>query len=859
VTPEELIRAWLRGLDEEEAGRTLLALGVPPEQLAAASADLRVGRRPKLLHWQLTEPQLRHRSERDPRELIRLVPDEGTWRLAVSAPGSPAAIVSRLLGARDVKSAFVAVDRPRGSLRRRPWRWPMRIGLLGFDSVAADELRSSIEQDATIARLVDIRRLEDQPGSVDLLIVPGAISEAASELSRVRPITNAILTLGDQLESWPLLEAHHAAARAATSAVASAAAGPHPLPQMVSDLIYASSHGEPFDLALTTAARGDLLLFAEDDAMTRASLPETARSMANELRRTGVLLPQAPSEEVAAASAELEAAAAGAFTGESQEATRIAAAVRRAESTIEALPEERWCQAYVGRDRQNILRQGRNPVFVFVGPDEPDALRSGAPIDEGRLPWEEEQAEKFRLTVLFVPLADESPAQQDEIELPRIGRSQEAEFVFEIPDSGSDREWAARIVVLFRNRALQTAVLSGRLGESARLHQVAALVPTLTALDERLAFDVSLVANHTNGLAKLIRHSDGHTFVNSMASLPPITERIAEDLARAVRLRSQRQGLRSARARELLVSLAKRGRDLFSELERQLGSVAGASRIQLVTASGGWFLPIEILYARYSPDDDARICERYLSDPTTCSGECTPVTDRSVVCPNAFWGLSKTIERHHFDPALDRELQQQHLLLAVGEHSRREPLKLTRTLLGASQRVKPADRSKTLAALGPGATVVMSWDEWEAAVKAADTELLVLVPHTDWNDTALEIANDKLTRDRIERTLVTGDRKGVQPVVVLFGCRTTGRATDPAGFASRFMIKGAAAVFHSSTDLLNFHASELARRLAGQLISPSRNTELLSDALAAFRRDAVHDGLIAALSISAFGDADWRI
>jgi hypothetical protein len=34
---------------------------------------------------------------------------------------------------------------------------------------------------------------------------------------------------------------------------------------------------------------------------------------------------------------------------------------------------------------------------------------------------------------------------------------------------------------------------------------------------------------------------------------------------------------------------------------------------------------------------------------------------------------------------------------------------------------------------------------------------------------------------------------------------------------------------------------------------------MLSDALLEFRRAAVRDGLVPALGIAAFGDADWRI
>jgi hypothetical protein len=34
---------------------------------------------------------------------------------------------------------------------------------------------------------------------------------------------------------------------------------------------------------------------------------------------------------------------------------------------------------------------------------------------------------------------------------------------------------------------------------------------------------------------------------------------------------------------------------------------------------------------------------------------------------------------------------------------------------------------------------------------------------------------------------------------------------------------------------------------------------MLSDTLAEFRRESVHDGMIVAFAISAFGDADWRL
>jgi hypothetical protein len=134
----------------------------------------------------------------------------------------------------------------------------------------------------------------------------------------------------------------------------------------------------------------------------------------------------------------------------------------------------------------------------------------------------------------------------------------------------------------------------------------------------------------------------------------------------------------------------------------------------------------------------------------------------------------------------------------------------------------------------------------------------VLCPHADYAKHALEIGNANLERGRIAPRYVTGGRE-VKPFVVLFGCRTAPTPDDPGGFAAHFQRTGARVVFHSSTDLLNAHAVELARRLASRLADGMHPPQLLSDAMTAFRRRAVADGYLAGLAIAAVGDADWRV
>jgi hypothetical protein len=852
----QAVQSWLRSMHEPLAGRALLAIGLNAGELgrARARAQTGAGFRPDALRWALSEEQFRHRSL-NPDALAGLVQPGELLRLSVETDAVPSAIVDRLLGVPEVSSAFVAVERPAGALRRRPWRWPYRIGLFGFTESAAEDVATKIRElhlfpDA----LLDVHRLEEEPGSVDVLVVQGNLRQAVSDLIRLKPVANAVLVLDRPSERWPVVDAELAAARAATSAVASALATPASLPELLANLVYEASHAQPFDVALTTAAQDEVLLAAEPEAMGRAALPEVAIEMATEVSMAArAFEPEAP-PELAGADEELRAAARGGFGAEREEASTIARVRERVETAIAARQQERWCQARVGTGGDNVIRAGKNPVSVFIGEREEGALAAGV-VDESELPWEEERAESFRLTVLLVPLVPEGEPQQAELDLPRFGRSTDAKFELEVPEE-SAKTVAARIVVIFRNRVLQTGVLRGRVDERANLEEVTALVPSLQGLDDRRAFDVAMLANHTNGVAALIAHSNDHTFVSALPSFEAFGKQVADELAKAIRVRPTKKGLLSETARKLLVELANIGQDLYGVLAENLAALSTANRIQLVTAHGEWFLPIEILYPRDAPDDDATICARYLEDPATCDGTCTPADDTTSLCPNAFWGLGKTIERQHFNLALDPQPGPYAFLSHDQPRRGRRDLIVKRTVFGASSRVNDKDRDATAAAIRAIAT--KSWDEWKDALGAEDTQLLVLLPHTDYNKTTLEIANDALRRSRIEEKQVTGDRK-VRPVVMLLGCRTTGKVDDPTGFSARFMLKGARVVFQSSTDLLNVHATEFARRLAGELVKPDRKPELLSDVLVTFRRGAVRDGFVAAFAISAYGDADWRL
>jgi hypothetical protein len=842
---------WLRPLPPEAADRALLAAGLRWDDLVAANDETRAGRPAPVTRWTLGDEEFAALRRIDPSGLADLLPQTGGLRLAVTTDAAALDVARRLGRTAGVTSAFVAVERPASALRRRPWHWPLRVGLVGFPPGAAEAIMTAMRAGHhTVPNLLELARVEDQPGAVDVAVIEGPLLPAVGRLVEHSLVANALLVLDEPAARPAVVEALLATARAATGASASALLTTPDLTDLIRRLVEELSHANPFDVALARAAGPELMLWAEPEAMARAALPLVPQRLAREVAQARAAAPEA-SGALEAAALELQVAAEAPFDLERRAASGIARGTAALEPQLDALAEPRWCQIKAGP-----LRRGGNDVAFFIGALEAGARSAPAPLDESQLPWDADVT-AFQLTVLFIPAVADAVAQQAELELPRFGRTEDVRFTLDVDGDAAE----ARILVLFRNRILQAALLTGGVGEVPELREAVALVPALSGLDERRPFDLALFANHAGGRAMLTAHANGTTIVTSAGSVPAAGTRLAKVLgSAAIDRRSLKAGIESPAARTWLIELAVKGRALYKGLRDEFGSRIPASpRIQVVAARSSWLLPIELVYEREAPVETARICPNYVADPSTCTGRCPAPRERDIVCPNAFWGLSKTIERYRYDADRDPVLFDGYQVVGAKRPRRgRGDLRVRRALFGASDRVTPRDSAATVAAIGHGAVAVPDWDAWEAALEQADTELLVLLPHTDNTSGTIEIAAKTLDLGMIEPRHVTGGRD-VDPIMILFGCATAGNAGDPEGFATAFFREGACAVFHSFADLRNAHATELARRLTACLLGPDRPPRLLSDALVQFRREAVADGYVAALGIGALGDADWRI
>jgi hypothetical protein len=802
----------------------------------------------------------------------------------------PRWVPERLLSLTQVASAWALTMPPPAGLRPRRLKWPVRITVAGLDEHAADNLDDRVSKAADVPPgLYELRRWEVDRRATDVLVIDGPLSEAAQWAVAESPVAHTVIVLDHPASRWPVVAGALAMIRGATAAGITALAPEADVGHALGTLVRELSHANHLDVALTTAFDRGLFLNIEAGALEHARLREVARTRAHEvammaralppmyrmermeLRDEGVTARAMPplAAEIMPSSAVFADAAEGPFTHETMEAAAVAAEEEHVAAAIEAQPlPSRFLQAVVepqsgdGPEPKNAFAAGvRNDVSAWIGPEEADAIVDAVAFDESSFDWG--AAESYKLTVVFAPQLPEAKPQRAEVHLFKAGPTKPASFHIHVPDDAT--EVAARIVVLHRNRVLQTAVLHGAVGQRAVLEERVVVHGAMGRLDDRRPFDLALVANHdARNKPKLLRNASAKVTVDEVSvAVKTQIGRITDLLDAAVGLESKGTLDRYKTARELVRNLAEAGsalRKFIAGDGHPLDALAAMKRISVLTVGDSWSLPIELVYAYDTPRSDA-LCPNYIATkgmgPCT-KANCPPMTgSRDFVCPLGFWGLSKTIERYHVSDDQRTKPGGKAVLLgdATATHT---PLKVTRVAFAADNKVTPREQNAVATALG--VEPIADWGAWQTEL-GTETQLLVLLPHTQYKNVpqpSLFIGKEqRLGLFDIDESMVTGGHD-VHPLVVLFGCKTTGDVENPSGFVSQFMTSKSAVVFSSLTKLLGTHAADMAKRVTAQLRADAKPRPI-ADRLTEFRRTCVWDSLIAALAVTAYGDADWSV
>lgn len=836
--------------------------------------------------------------------------EEGAW--------SAAWLTAWLRRSGDWSTAFVDVPAPDRPLT---WNWPLVVGIPELpDRAHLLEQLADDQWPEWLADLTRVRPVGRRDHTADLLLLDGPPATWEPWLATARPSADAVAVVAVPPE---------AVDRAATvvrdtvdAPVVTVSTSRDPAAWLI-DLIELLAHDEPLDVAMQDRWEGDGppegVLYAAASTLAATRLTSVMATAAAELRAVAAVAeepdlgleledeeeevprtfrappdlameeqfpPNAPPEPPDAPATMTEAAATvtaasegKAFLHESAGASEFARTRSAFRERVEDAGPFRFLQARTRRDGEDVtafLGGARHEVRVFVGPLEAGAVAAGARFPDDELP----DAPSHRLTVvLALPDLDDTVLTRHVI-LPRIGRSDDAVFDITVPSSLERLE--ARVLILHGNRILQSWILRGPVvastdlspdGDIAFVSEALVRLRT-TDLHRRRPFDAAVVVNHNHdGIARATLTSDDDARLVDLAATG-LEASVIELRARLEEVIDDPADFDSLDDRglvELLVFLANKGVLLRRALVvDQLGDrLAGAQRLQILSAHPEAYLPLEFVYDFQAPGRDATVCptgRESLADPI--GQPCPGPHDATVVCPLGFWGLNRVIERHLFDPEGDRP--DRGWSVTAEPTDGRNVLRLDRPVVfAASSRVDEVREnsiSEVRQALGQLTDVsfAATWDEWLQHVASDRPTLLLALPHTLEDDVlgapAMSIgAEDLLVTSQLGQPHVRADDDD-HVAVLLLGCETAIDAVPFEHFPAAFRHGGAQIVLGTLTKVLGRHAAPLAIDVASALLStPPGEAASLGERLVELRRQRLEGFGPPALAITAYGDADWII
>ncbi|MEO6394103.1 MAG: hypothetical protein ABIP75_19770 [Pyrinomonadaceae bacterium] len=576
---------------------------------------------------------------------------------------------------------------------------------------------------------------------------------------------------------------------------------------------------------------------------------------------------------------------------EATAAERDADAARREDRYLQARLETLAGRAVKDKAR---LRPARDyAAKVFIGARDPGWLNPGVPVPTPEPP----EGRPLNLEVLFwEPQASPTP-QVKQLKLLRQGDSGVVTFPFRLADD--QIQFSARIAVYHQNRNLQTGLLRGKVGDvPADLQFVidAAPVPKFVGLADRSGIDASIIVNDDpSGNKQAFVRCDGTSAVGSVSDGPPpavdvdltagdslsnLTDALGSAITRITQTPEDYEDLAKAGSQRLLLELAQHGGWLLERLKQNTGmgnKFDDVKNIQIVTAHVDAFFPIEYLYDRVIPEDNARVCgDRVaVAGDAIASGKCCGAyNDQSAettICPLGFWSLSKVIERHAHLPehaSIDGQFQLRSTAVSARDRLL-DPLRSA--VLGASKeanKYNPAtvanvqSRLESVLRTRP-VPLAGDWDSWAENIGRAHPSLLVLLPHHEQSGKfdLLEIGG--VTRKSMlirERHVRAPNDPDARPIVLLIGCETNSAKIDLEGFVPALKAAGAVIVVSTIATILGRHAGPAAEAIVEELKNQAGNVDAtFGEVMLAVRRRLLARGTPMVLGLTSYGDADWRI
>lgn len=503
-----------------------------------------------------------------------------------------------------------------------------------------------------------------------------------------------------------------------------------------------------------------------------------------------------------------------------------------------------------------------------------DALRADVAFDESQLP---PSGDGHDLQIVFCPLDTSDtkngvvPAMVKTIHLSKEGPSEVAKFNF---TTGAEAQaFRARILIMHRTRILQTLMLAAPAqGVDFALRQESVVNPAFSSSASEKPADIVLVGNDSaGGFAGITAVTAGGATFSEPSGLNVLVDTIESLLSKAnISTAGEDLQLDDPKLVALMIQLATQGVALTRELKRQmnLSDFQNAKRVQVLEARSKAYLPVEFVYTGKAPTINARLCpnarKALAAGGADVHGTCKNAGDSDYVCPVAFWGFSKCIERQPFG------LAEQHVF-SIPQPGADTLAPFNAAVLAASAKVTAADLTgaagvrAAIAEVAQTVRMATSWDDWQKDIRAKPAAtLLVLLPHTDLsldfvNMPALEIQKSWLTSVQLDEAYVLPPNGGGPgPVVLLLGCSTALADIPFLNFVREFKAAGASIVLGTLATVHGTHATRFVRALLGKIHLRGTGRPF-DEILLEVKREMLAEGEPFVLSLAAYGHSSWRI
>ncbi len=468
---------------------------------------------------------------------------------------------------------------------------------------------------------------------------------------------------------------------------------------------------------------------------------------------------------------------------------------------------------------------------------------------------------------------------QEDIWLPRQGTSTSA--LFDFTTLTSELSFSADIRAYHNNRLLQHVVITSPVShtkpvsdtEGLRMKLIAAPRTWLEFNDSQTKYGAVFQAqprqSDTGSISGMSQ--DASFRINISGGLQQEIMDIKSSIEDAlVDVDNHPADLTDEENRKLFVKLALKGSVLYRSLMRGQPAFEGA--VQLIGNTMN-YLPIDFAYSKKPPAREATICPN--AKTALLEGACKDCFEEKDgakadhVCPFGFWAFSRVIERHSYLKETNKD-GTDFRLIAQPAGQRNVLHILQNVLYGSATKVGAFEAGipdMIRGGIRNNSTVSFreanTWDNWSVALRNPEPDSLILLVHIE-NDEDLEMDKIEIGEEQfLEQAYFTGGLISQQytnpPFVILLGCESTDLKSAGFDVCSQLMTSGAAIVLSNFTKIRGRQVKDVILKLVAMLTENCQQPVVFGEVVLKLRQALLAEGLLAGLSLVAYGDADWKI